>query len=136
MSTASIRSLFLKSEKFFLFVSCRETQHCVLVTYIFFWIFLKIFVSLITMVQKFNFYFIRSGLILPSNMAIFATSWSLLWRHNEEKIRKIRFFEVFLCKIRARFFPLSYFLLLQMRWNLVCSFLRRLSSIFYKDLRI
>ena len=31
MSTAIIRSLFLKSEKFFLFVSCRETQHRALV---------------------------------------------------------------------------------------------------------
>ena len=31
MSTAIIRSLFLQSEKFFLFVSCREPQHRALV---------------------------------------------------------------------------------------------------------
>ena len=31
MSNAIIRSLFLKSEKFFPFVSCRETQHRALI---------------------------------------------------------------------------------------------------------
>ena len=32
MSTAIVISLFLKSEKFYLFVSCRDTQHSALVT--------------------------------------------------------------------------------------------------------
>ena len=43
MSTAIIKSLFLKSEKFFLFVSFRETQHRALV---------KIIANLIFLVSR------------------------------------------------------------------------------------